>query len=207
MFYDRTLAISGLGQLIVACDATIKCTKYMSDTTTFVYLTFMFPILFKHFVGRNKWLFTNVVLMQRPLAASKKSFLQDWLLAVPPCIIFCFGPALVSVFLWDSSSSQFAFALLPIMTARRSVIWELLPEKHELYCFTMWLALGHLGMFHCTVLLRVVQRELVDFPTFLTLMCNDVTLTVSSGPTRQSLPTQWIISEGTKFDSGGQALG
>ena len=100
--------------------------------------------------------------MQRPVAAYKESFLQDWILAAAPGTIYPFAPFLAGVFLWDSSSNQFAFALLPAMTAQSSVVWKLLAAAYEFYCFAMWLAVDHFGLFHCITFLRVVQRQLVD---------------------------------------------
>ena len=99
--------------------------------------------------------------MQRPVNDARRSYLQDLLLAIAPYTIYTFSPLPAGAFLWNSSSNQFAFALLPA-SAQKYTGWRLLAAVYELQVFLMWMAVGHFGVFHCATFLRVIQRELIN---------------------------------------------
>ena len=103
----------------------------------------------------------NVALLQRPVDASTESVLQDLLLPISPCTIYSFAPLLAGLFLWNSSSNQFAFALLPT-TVQKSNVLRLLAAAFEFQVVMLLMAAAHCGFFHWITFLRVVRRELVN---------------------------------------------
>ena len=92
---------------------------------------------------------------------SKESKLQNLLLAVVPCTTYFFSPFLTTLFLWDSSSEQFIFSILPV-TVQTMPILKLLAAVYEFHVVFMWMAVAHFGLFHCAAFLRVVQRSLIN---------------------------------------------
>lgn len=104
----------------------------------------------------------NAVLTRHPAKGlKKKGVLQDWLLVIAPFAIYGFSPLPAGIFLWDSSSNQFLWALLPA-SAQRSVILWVLAAAYEFHVVLMWMAVSHFGCFHCLTFLRVIQRQLIN---------------------------------------------
>ena len=99
-------------------------------------------------------------LKQRPMTdRSKESKLQNLLLAVVPCTTYFFSPFLTALFLWDSSSEQFIFSILPV-TVQKIIVLKLFAAAYEFHLVLMWMAVAHFGLFHCVTFLRVIQRSL-----------------------------------------------
>ena len=108
----------------------------------------------------NPWCM-RAALTQRPAKDAKRGLFQDWLLAISPFAIYGFSPLPAGVFLWNGSSRQFVFDLLPAV-AQTSVTLRLLAAAYEFHVVLMWMAVSHFGTFHCITLLRVIQRELIN---------------------------------------------
>ena len=99
--------------------------------------------------------------MQRPVYTSSESVLQDWVLLFSPCTTYCFAPLLVGLFLWNSSSNQFVFALLPT-TVQESNVLRLATAACEFQLLMLLMAAAHCGFFNWITFLRVVRRELLN---------------------------------------------
>ena len=120
----------------------------------------MRTILLDH--GINWIVCVLAVLKQRTEKDAKKVFLQDWLLAISPSVVYGFTPIPAAIFLWNGPSKQFLFAVLPA-TAQRSQALRLLAAAYEFHVVLMWMAIiGHFGTFHSITFLRVIQRELMN---------------------------------------------
>ena len=131
-------------------------------SATFSYWAYqMFIVHFSGLAMLYEWAQSSHVLTQRPVDTSKESLLQDWLLVIAPCTVYCFAPLLNTLFLWRSSSNQFVFALLPA-TVQQSMVLRLVAAAYEFHVVIFWMAVAQCGFFHWIAFLRVIQRELIN---------------------------------------------
>ena len=74
-------------------------------------------------------------------------------------MLYSICPLVVTLFLLDTSDSQFLFSLLPV-EKRGSVGWVLVGVVVEFRSFHFLASMAHFGAFHCVTFLRMTQTSL-----------------------------------------------